>query len=245
MSRRGIACVAVLSLAIFAAPAARGESLDDVKKAIASKYKDYKTLQYKSRTTSNMEYGEGMSMKSETDMTLHYQRKDEKTIQSRMEMKSKSVQKTGDNEVKMDTTMLVVSDGQFVWTLSDYAGTKTATKAKVDPVQQDVFDQDKFFKQQEEMYSLKLLPDATVDGKPCYVIEMTPKQEMIKQSISKMLQYYDKKTGVALKSITYDAKGKESGTMVVTDLKVDESIPADKFQFKAPAGVEVVDQTKS
>lgn len=243
MNRRGTCCFLMLSLVLAAAPSVQAESLEDVKKAITSKYKAYKTLQFKMKMTNNMEMS-GMSMKLDADMAVEYERKDEKTVLSRTETKSKNIQKMGENEVKTESTTLSVSDGKIIWMMMDNAGEKTVTKSKVDPNQQDVFDHDKLFKQMEEMYSLKLLPDETIDGKPCHVIEMTPKQEMMKQMTSKMVQYYDKKTGIGMKTLTYDPKGKVTGTTITTDVKIDEKISPDRFTYTPPAGVQVIDQTK-
>ena len=240
MCRRGICCLVMMSLTWALASTAQAETIEDVKKAISEKMKAYKTLQYKMKSNNNMEM-QGMSMKSESDMTFEYERKDEKTILMRSEMKTKSTQVMGDQKVTTDSNVVSVSDGKFVWTLTDSAGQKMVTKNKAPEQQADMVD----FKAMEEMWNMKLLPDATVDGKPCHVLEMTPKQEMMKQAMGKMVQYYDKKTALGVKTITYDGNGKENGQMIVTDIKVDEKISPDRFTFKAPPGVQVIDQTQT
>ncbi len=58
------------------------------------------------------------------------------------------------------------------------------------------------------------------------------------------LTWYDKSTGVCLKSVSKDDKGKVVSTSVTTDVKIDPSIAADRFVFKAPDGVAVSDMTQ-
>ena len=100
------------------------------------------------------------------------------------------------------------------------------------------------FKMMEQYYNLKLLPDETVDGKSTFVLEMTLKDKQAGIPIGKSKLYYDKATGIAIKSISYDDKDKPSGTMTTSDIKIDANIPADHFVFKVPVGVEVKDETK-
>lgn len=95
----------------------------------------------------------------------------------------------------------------------------------------------------EKVYTLKLLPDETVDGKPCYVIEMTPASPAMRATMGRMVSYYVKKTGLSIKGVSYDTKGKVSSTTITTDVKVDEKIDPSQFVFKAPAGVTVQDMT--
>ena len=56
--------------------------------------------------------------------------------------------------------------------------------------------------------------------------------------------YYCKKTGIQLKSVDLNLAGEVVRERVVTDLKVNEDIPADRFVFKPPPGIKVVDHTK-
>src|SRR5437870_3564910 len=83
-----------------------------------------------------------------------------------------------------------------------------------------------------------------VNGKPCYVIEMIAKNPIARQAMGRMVGYFDKDNFVQIKSMAYTTDGKVMGTSTTTDIKTDANIPADRFVFKAPAGVTVTDMTK-
>ncbi len=61
---------------------------------------------------------------------------------------------------------------------------------------------------------------------------------------TEMTFYFDKATGVMVKSVSKNVAGKVTMESLTTDLKVNSSISADRFVFTAPEGVEVMDLTK-
>jgi len=237
---------AVFGLAFLTAVAApaRADSADDVKKKIHDKVAGLKSFMMKMKTTHDSEMEGGVSTKGESDMIWEAVKTGDKTWKSRMEMTSKMVTKMQGNEQKMDSNVLNIYDGTYSYTYSEGMGMKNAMKQKADPkTNYNPFDQMTLFKQQEPMYNYKLLADEKVEGKTCWVLELTPKDENIKKVTSKAVTWYDQATGLNVKSITYDPKGKVSSTSIVTESKTDSNIPADRFVFKAPAGVEVQDLT--
>jgi outer membrane lipoprotein-sorting protein len=231
--------VAVLGLAAQA----HAETLENFKKQVAAKVSAYKSLQYKSHITSDMSSAQ-MSYKMTSDQTAEYKKEGEKVLYH-IESKTNTQQKIGEMSQNTNITSLDVSDGTLAYNYSDAGGQKSASKRKIDPkTQPSPFDAAAGFKMMEQYYNLKLLPDETVDGKSCYVLEMTLKDKQAGIPIGKSKLYYDKGTGIAIKSISYDDKDKQSGTMTTTDLKIDGNIPADHFVFKVPVGVEIKDDTK-
>ena len=220
------------------------ESIDDVKKKIHDKLSSYKTMQFKTKTTTDMT-NEQFSMKSDSTSNIEAAKKGDKVL-SRMEMTTKGETKFSGQSQKTDSNMVVVCDGDYIYTYSDAQGMKSATKQKVDKNNfTNFFDHMNSWKQMEQTHTFKLAPDETVDGKPCWVIESNMKNAPAGMPAQgKSLSYYDKSTGISLKSVAYDDKGKVTTTSTTTDIKLDGSIPPDKFVFKAPAGVEVVDQAE-
>ena len=235
--RTGMAVVACL---VFAG-AARAESLDDVKTKIHDMVSKYKSIQFKMKLNNDTSMA-GFSMKMDSDMALEAVNKGD-TWMSHTETKVKTFQKMGDQEQKSDTKMTVVDDGAYVWTLSETPD-KSVTKSKHDGKMGNPFDPKSGWKMVEESFKLELMPDETVDGKPMWVIAMEPKDPSMKMMVGKSMTYYDKKTGIAMKTVTNGPDGKKTGESTTTDVKINDAISADRFKFTPPAGVEVQDMTK-
>lgn len=233
----------VLSLAATSM-AAGAESLEAIKKKIHDQTSRLKSLSYKSHTTSNIQTPE-MSVKSESDQTVQFMRQGDKVL-SRMEVSSTTIQKFGGQEQKIPSNMVTVSDGQYQYTYSESAGQKSAFRQKIDPATQvNVFDGNKLFLDMEQNFSIKVLPEETMDGRSCFVLEMTPKGQMAAAGIGKTISHFDKGDGIIRKSVTHDKDGKIMNTMTTRDIKVDDAIPADRFKFKAPEGVTIQDMPSS
>ena len=235
--------IASLVTLVALAGQARAETLENFKKQIHAKVSGYKSIQYKTHMTNEM-VTEQMSYKMTSDQTAEYVKQGEKVL-SHIESKTTSEQKIGEMNQNTKITSLDISDGAIAYSLTDAGGQKTAAKRKFDPKNQpSPFDAMAMFKMIEEHFNLKLLPDETVDGKSMYVLEMTFKEPQPGMPISKTKLYYDKSTAIAVKSISYDEKGKAVGTMTTSDVKIDATVPQDHFVFKVPVGVDIVDNTK-
>jgi hypothetical protein len=61
--------------------------------------------------------------------------------------------------------------------------------------------------------------------------------------MARIVNYFDKKTGIGLKTVSFDEKDKAVMTSVTTDVKINADIKDDRFVFKAPEGVQVVDMS--
>jgi hypothetical protein len=86
---------------------------------------------------------------------------------------------------------------------------------------------------------LKLLPDATIDGKEMVVIEATPLSGGLKGK-----HYFDKQTGIRNKFAEADAAGVPKVTLELTEIKLNPEFAADAFSAKLPVGFEFVDETQ-
>lgn len=246
MMRRVVGLAVVLALG-SAATARAADTLESVEKKIADQTQKYKSLQYNMHMAGEMAIG-GMTSKTAMDGQFQAMRKGDKVL-SRMDSKSRSAHKMGDQpEQTQEVSNVMVSDGEYMYTLTDTGAQTMARKQKSDPKMGgvDPLDSVSAFKAMSKDFNLKLLPDATVEGKDAWAIEATPKDtKNPNMPLSRMVTYYDKKTGVPVKSVGFGKEGKVVHTMVVTDVKVNADIPADRFVFKAPPGVEVQDMTKT
>ncbi len=181
-----------------------------------------------------------MSIKTDGTGTFEYQTKGEKR-RFRTEMSTHSVQVVAGQEIKADAEILSIDDAEFLYTLSVQKGAPPfAMKSKSDPKS---WGGDKAsFERMEKQYTLKLLADATIEGRTCFVIEGTPKDSS-GATMGKMVSYYDQGTGMMIKSVSVDKSGKPTQEMAYTDLKFNNGIAADRFVFKAPEGVTVMDMS--
>ncbi len=234
-------CLGLLAL-LVGAPAASAKTLEEVEKEIGEKYSKLKSLEQKMKFTHEMKT-EGFEMKSKGETLFEYKRSGDKAYKYRNEMKTKSEQKIQGEEKKEDSEILTIHDGEYLYSYMVSGDQKRATKAKIDPkLHTDPFDQKTLFESHREHFKMKLLPDEEVDGKSTYVIETTPKDAENNPVAGKTLTYYDKKTGISIKSVSFDKDGKKTGEYVTTDVKIDGNISDDRFVFKAPPGVEVVEE---
>lgn len=226
--------------AVFAA-AAHAETIEDVQKAIADKAAACKSISCKTHAdmdTSN----DQMKYVATTDMTLQAMRKGDKWLY-RSEGKTKSTTTMSGQETKQDITMLMVQDGQFSWILTDMGTQKTCMKNVANSDFNVLMDK-KTWDEMNKTFNFKLIGDESQDGKACWAVEATPKDATKTGNLGKTMTWYDKSTGVAIKSVAKDDKGKVMSTSVTTDVKIDASIPEDRFTFKAPEGVQVMDMTQ-
>jgi outer membrane lipoprotein-sorting protein len=226
----------------FAGTTLFAETWEEVAKKIGEKSKAITSMQYKTKTVQETK-DPNYSSKSDTQGSFEYVNKDGK-MYYRMDMVTKSETKFQGGETKNNMIMQTVGDGEFVYSLTEMDGNKQASKSKYETGKTPDMDQTKAFKEMEKMYSMKVLPDETVDGRPTFVVEMMPKDPQMKQHMGKSIYYYCKETGIALKALTYSPKGEVISTTTTSDIKVNPSIAPDRFKFTPPAGVVVTDNTK-
>ena len=156
-------------------------------------------------------------------------------------MEMKVEQSFGDQ--KMEGAVSTISDGTFVYNLNDMMGQKMAVKQKADSLQGTPGGK-QMFENMKKNSTLTLLPDEKVEGQAAYVIESKPKSPG-PQPMAKSKMFFAKDSGIMIKMVGLDAEGKAIMTMNVKDVKLNPEISPDRFVFKAPEGVEVMDMTGS
>ncbi len=235
-------------LAASLASASYAETLEDAKKQITEKLAGLKSASMKSK--ADQEYAtEEFQFKSHSEGLTEYALDGDKKWKSRSESRISATRKLKEQEEeeKEDGKMLFIYDGEFAYTLSEAPGHKSAIKTK--PNAGDMpnpFDGKAMFALLEKDHTLRLLPGEKVDGKDTFVIEAKPKKEDAPTAnfMARSVTYYHKDSGIALKQVAYDKAGKTVLTMLVEDLKLNPEIKPDRFVFKAPPDVTVVDMTQ-
>jgi outer membrane lipoprotein-sorting protein len=216
-----------------------GADLAEVEKSIQDTWMKQKALAAKLRTSTKLEQM-GMSMESKGDGSFEFVRKGEK-VQVRTEIKIDATQKMGDQESKSSQSMLSIVDGDVTYSLQEFMDQKFAAKSRTEPG--SVPEPKQLFEQLRQNHDVALGAEQSVGGRKAYVIEATPKAPMPGDPVRKNVLYFDQDSGFMTKMEALGEEGKVFSTFEYVDLKFDAPIPDERFVFKAPEGVEVVDQT--
>lgn len=228
---------------MFGAAVCVGDTLESAEKAISEQMAKIKSMQFKMKSEQAFEMGT-MKTEGKSEGTYEYTRKGDKTL-FRSDMTTKTVTTNEGKEEKQDNKTQMVCDGDFVYIYNDGTGGKSAMKSKVTDQNTMIADQ-KFFENMQKEWDLKLLSDESVDGKSCYVIEATAKSSAAAAGqMNKMTMWFDKGSGVTLKMTAQNPAGKTVMSSTCSDVKMNADIPADRFTFKLPEGVQMMDMTQN
>jgi outer membrane lipoprotein-sorting protein len=136
--------------------------------------------------------------------------------------------------------ILAVSDGKITHTLMEQMGQKMCLKTKAE-AQSMVGEA--MFKTLREQHNITLAEDEEVDGEKCWVIHATPKTPGRPGEPAKSAFYFRQKDGATVQMLGFDASGKQVMTATFTDIKFNEKLDPQRFEFKVPEGVRVMDRT--
>lgn len=209
--------------------AVAGETFEEVSKKIAAAAEKVKSFSSKSKTVVEMKQ-EGFSMSSTTEGTYEMVRKGDAYL-LRTETRTRSETSIMGKTTKTESTMLMIMDGEYSYTLTETDTVKVAQKRRIKDPQSHV----DALKSWGDTADMKVLADASVDGQAVWVIEMTPKGG----DQGRTVLSYHKESGQMIKMVSYTPDGKPMSTMTSTDIKVNERISPERFVFKAPPGVTV------
>jgi len=224
----------VLSVSAFADP------IDDIEADVSAKWDKLQSLSY-DMDMSNKMSNEAMDYSMTGTGVVEMAKKDGKW-NMRMENKSDTTQKVQGKETKETGTTMMVVNGEFMYSLVDANGQKMCTKSKA-AQWNDMAGGKGFFKYLRTSNDLKVLPDETVSGQACYVIEATMKNTPAGVPVMAMRYYFSKSNGMMMQTVSKSADGKNNMTMTSKNMKIDPAIAADRFAFTPPAGVQVQDMS--
>ncbi|MCH8966553.1 MAG: hypothetical protein IID43_02655 [Planctomycetes bacterium] len=227
---------------MMASVATAADTVESVQKRIVEQWEKLSSMSAKLVMTSSTTNA-SMTMTTMAEGTFEYMKKgDQKSY--RTDMKITMLHETGGKQQKNESTTCMIDDGTSLYSLSTVPNLPqpSATKTKSRPgglggSSQAMFDR------LHEKNTLKLLPEASVDGQVCYVIEATAKKESSPQ-LAKALNYFRKNDGVVAKSVGFDGTGKQILMMTYSDIQINSTIDPQRFVFEAPQGVQVMDMTK-
>jgi outer membrane lipoprotein-sorting protein len=237
--------LALVGLMVLAIPGlVQAQTVEDIEKKLVEAHSKMKSYTSKTKTTQDFDMGQGIKTSADYGGTVEWKR-DGNKLKYRTEMKGVTTQSVAGQENKSEVTVLMINDGDFVYTLSDQnipnmPPQKMASKQKPDPAMSG--EPAKLFEKLRQDNDLKVLPDEKVDGKDVYVLEVIPKNKE-DGPVAKSLMYFAKDSGVNVKVLGKNKDGKDVFTNTSTDIKLNVDISNDRFVFKAPEGVQVMDMT--
>ncbi len=236
-SRTALILTGILVAALV--PASRADDLEAVEQKLEKAWAKHKSVSAKMTLNTHLAMG-AMVMDGKGTGTLEMLNKDGKHY-VRVEIENNVTQKMGEKENKLQQKQLIVSDGEYSYTVQELGERKMAIKSDIDDrvTGSPKGNLDEYRKHN----TLKLLPEETIDGAKTYVIEATPKQAG-PRGASKTVFYYQQDSGLMVKMVQFGPDNKPVTTLTYHDIKFDTDISPARFVFKAPEGVTVVDQTK-
>lgn len=141
---------------------------------------------------------------------------------------------------RRETTSTTVSDGASVVQLTDQDGTVSATRQKADvTVTPDV---SAMFAVLRKDSTLKRLPDVKVGLDDCYAIQVVPKEKKGSDILQTMI-YFRKDIGLDVRTVVYGKDNQPIYTSTTSAVRLNPTLPPDRFLVVLPDGVELKGQT--
>lgn len=221
--------------AAILARSASADTLESVEKKIAERSKSVTSLTAVMKAVIHAN-GPGYKSRSVMEGSYEYAVKADNTLY-RSETTTTTHTEAAGQTTTMKATTLAISDGQYACSLTEANGQKTATRTRMVKTPADPFSS------YRGTHKLRLLPDETLNGQPTWVIEAVPKTLSSPTSKERTVVWFDQGTGWMVKTVSYDATGTPATTMTYTNLKTGVPIKENRFEFKAPPGVTVMDIT--
>lgn len=231
-----LALMAVVFLG-FSSLAAADDELETVEKKIIAAWQKHKSMTADAKLVGRMNMG-GAAAVVQGQGTYEVVKKGEATL-LRMECTNQTVTTIGDQQHAIEQQIIMINDGKYIYSLIDAMGQKVAVKAKVDP--QRSIEPKALFDALHKDFELKLLPEETIDGKKVYVIEGTLREKGA-LPVSKMLCCF-RHDGVLVKQITHGVDGQPMQTTTFRNIRLDVELDPQRFVFRPPEGVQVMDMT--
>jgi outer membrane lipoprotein-sorting protein len=228
-------------LAMLPATGLGAETLEEVGRKLDESHAKLKAYTAKAKITQNMEMAGMGKYESDAEFTIEWLRRGDQAL---MRQDGRTSVTAPGMAGKTDTAITMISDGKFVYTVSEVlSGEQKGQKMAM----KNAAPQDKSeFRQMldTDQFTFKLLPDETVDGQECFVLEAREKAPQAGSPMNRSVDYFRKDTGIAVKMLGYNAEDKTVFTTTVSDIKLNADLKPERFEFKAPEGVEVMDMTK-
>ncbi len=231
-----------VAVSLVASSTARGDSIEEVEARLLEAYSKLQAYTARFKDVEDIPLTAGDYMKSDTDGSVEWMRKEGKILY-RMELKGTKSQKFGTNESRVEQTTTLVCDGDLFHTVGEQLGYKRYVKQKRDSSINGDFRTMREMVRQDN--TVRLVSDDKIEGADCYVAEITPKTKPADDDpMHKTLAWFRKDIGLNVRAASYNKDGKEVQSHTLLDLKI--NVPIDAAHFvppPVPEGVDITDLT--
>ena len=216
-----------LVVSLFPAGMAAAEQLVDVQKRLIELNGQIQSLAARISSGSELIDKSG-SNKTETVGTLEWMERDGRQLQ-RTETRTVKTAIIRGKTTTVEIKQMEVSDGVDAILYQESRGQKTVMKQQPTSRPADPLATLK------EKFDLVLLPDESIDGQSCWVIEARPRKDVPPtRAGNRSRHFFRKKDGVLAQEIYYDGRGGVTLTKTYHDIQVNSPIYAGRFTFEPP-----------
>jgi outer membrane lipoprotein-sorting protein len=224
----------------------RGESVEDVEAKIIDFVGRANTYTADLQVSGQAKQ-QGMTLGITGGAIIEYMKKDGKPL-FRIDG---AVSATG-APVPIDATLLGVGDGTNLYLQTSAMGQQMVMKFPTPPSAEFTPDKAKTaFESLHSQFDVALLRKETLDGLDAYVFEMTPKPgsdvtaslQKAGEDFAKLKVYLTKDFTTQMRVAMLDKSNAPKFTLSVKNINLSPSLSADRFVYKAPEGVKVMDMS--
>lgn len=236
--------VAVFSVLAFSGVSLAVE-LDEAAEKLIEAQSKLKTYSANIKSTHNV----SKTMKYESEGHYDWMRSGDKILYNQ------EVHRTGTHDFDGEKMIVkehrsVLCDGKNIYMINHENG--NVIKQNFDPESFESMDTGFILDQLTARHSeLTVVKEEKVEGHDCYVLEGVDSWKDDEENeddpmitVTKWRYWFAKDIGMLIKEVGYDKKGTEAQVREYTNIKVNPDIKADRFAYKAPANVNLVDETK-
>lgn len=230
----------ILALAAWAAGAAFAggdPTLEDVERQLAEKARQVRSVQYRLRESAQRKGELGLT-RTHTEGSVEVQR-DGELVRFRIELENELLTTVDGQEQQFQNAVESICDGRVVYTLQDQGGVRRAFRSRYTP-QMNPLDPANMFAGLRKTFDLRLVGEGKVDERPAWIVDATLRLPDIEPIVKRRL-YLARDTGIVLRTVGYDVADEPIMESNVIGLKIDAPIDADRFVFRPPPGVEVIE----
>jgi outer membrane lipoprotein-sorting protein len=224
----------------------RGESIEQVEGKIIDFLGKANTYTADLQVTGQTKQ-QGMNLGVNGGATLEYMKKDGKPL-----FRVEGAVSVSGAPMPMDVTLLGVSDGANLHMQTGVMGQQMVMKFPV-PASADITPDaaKKAFEDLHKEFDVKLLPKETLDGVEAYTFELTPKPgsdiaasaQKAGQDFGKVKAQFTKDFTTQMRVALLDKSGAPQFTLSVKNMNLSPTLSPDRFAFKPPDGVTVMDMS--
>lgn len=226
----------LIALVVLSTCAAQAAGLEEIQQRILKAYQDVRSLSATLNVETRVGTGQ-LQREVATSGEFQFLRHDGQT-RTRTDVQS-TTQWQGQDVAAQ--TVLRIHDGACQYVLTTTGDRSYAYKIESKGLQDH--DPRKIFLDLKRDYDVAVRPEESIGGRNTYVIEGRTKAGQ-SPPYPRVRYYFDTRTGLMIKSIGYDKKNEPAQTATLTNLTINERIDPDRFVFRPPPGVEVVDETR-